>query len=251
MAINEKDKVIRTFYGASTDTKPTGPPYGSTFYETDTGATYRYHGSWELITTLANVTLKTADIEIGAVEIKNASNDDRAAVDSSGRVAADLTRFTAKDMDTGAGTSNALPVAVMFAGATPDAISGDSTNGLDVDVTRVSGTVSVKEAPEVVRVYATGSGNINETINPSGEWQLEDIRLHLSAVVADNLTVQVDAGDGAAYDQVLLVEDCSTLTDVLWQPPRPLTFETDDNLVITLTNIGAATYGLVVVYSLI
>ena len=40
---------IQTWLGLSTDTKPTTPPGGSTFYETDTSATYVYDGSaWQL-----------------------------------------------------------------------------------------------------------------------------------------------------------------------------------------------------------
>jgi len=40
---------IQTFLGLSTDSKPSAPPAGSTFYETDTGASYLYGGSaWVL-----------------------------------------------------------------------------------------------------------------------------------------------------------------------------------------------------------
>ncbi len=40
---------IQTWLGLSTDVKPTSPPGGSTFYETDTGANYIYDGSaWQL-----------------------------------------------------------------------------------------------------------------------------------------------------------------------------------------------------------
>ena len=40
---------IRNYVGLSSDTKPTAPTAGSTFYETDTGATYIYDGAaWQL-----------------------------------------------------------------------------------------------------------------------------------------------------------------------------------------------------------
>ena len=40
---------IQRWLGLSTDTKPTAPPAGSEFYETDTAATYVYDGSaWQL-----------------------------------------------------------------------------------------------------------------------------------------------------------------------------------------------------------
>lgn len=39
---------IQTWIGLSTDTKPSAPPVGSTFYETDSGATHVYDGSaWQ------------------------------------------------------------------------------------------------------------------------------------------------------------------------------------------------------------
>ena len=39
---------IARFVGLSTDTKPTGEPAGSTFYETDTGARYVWDGAaWQ------------------------------------------------------------------------------------------------------------------------------------------------------------------------------------------------------------
>ena len=41
--------VIQTFLGLAGDTKPTAPPAGSTFFETDTGAIYVYDGgAWVL-----------------------------------------------------------------------------------------------------------------------------------------------------------------------------------------------------------
>ena len=40
---------IQRWVGVSGDTKPVSPPAGSTFYETDTGATYIYDGAaWQL-----------------------------------------------------------------------------------------------------------------------------------------------------------------------------------------------------------
>lgn len=41
---------IQTWLGLSSDSKPTSPPAGSTFYETDSGATYVYDGTaWQLL----------------------------------------------------------------------------------------------------------------------------------------------------------------------------------------------------------
>ena len=48
---------------------------------------------------------------------------------------------------------------------------------------------------------ATGSGAVSITINPERAWQLDEIRVHLSAAGgAGNLTVTLDANAGAAYD---------------------------------------------------
>jgi hypothetical protein len=99
---------------------------------------------------------------------------------------------------------------------------------------------------------ATGSGAIAKTIAPGVQWQLEEVRLHLSgAGGAENFTITIDAGAGAAYDTVLLTEDMTTVTDLVWKPEDgPILLAANDEVDIAFTNTATRTYGLEVVYTL-
>ena len=99
---------------------------------------------------------------------------------------------------------------------------------------------------------ATGAAAIAMTIAPGVAWQLEEIRIHLSAGgAATDLTATVDAGAGAAYDVVIATQDMTAVTDYLYQPTRPIVFNSGDELDIAYANGGAATYGVEVFYSAI
>ena len=92
---------------------------------------------------------------------------------------------------------------------------------------------------------ATGNAAISKTITPGVPFALESILLHLSAAGgAANLTVTLDSGDGAAYDTVLLTQDMTLVTDLLWQPDRPIELESGDKIVIAWANGAGRTYGL-------
>lgn len=94
---------------------------------------------------------------------------------------------------------------------------------------------------------ATGNAAISKTVTPSGAGALDSIRLHLSAAGgAGNLTVTLDSGDGAAYDTVLLTQDMTLVTDLFWQPDRPIELDDVDALVIAWANAAGRTYGLTV-----
>jgi len=79
----------RKWVGLSTDTKPLHTDYtlkvknGDEFLEIDTGKNYVYNltgTAWVEITQ----SLSVSDLQIGAVELKNATSDDRVVVDSEG-----------------------------------------------------------------------------------------------------------------------------------------------------------------------
>lgn len=97
---------------------------------------------------------------------------------------------------------------------------------------------------------ATGAAAIASTLEPGQSFQLEEMRLHLSAAGgAANLTVTLDANAGAAYDTVLFTQVMTTVTDLHWQPERPINFSTGDKLIVAWDNASARTYGLEVVWS--
>jgi len=89
------------------------------------------------------------------------------------------------------------------------------------------------------------TGAIALTVDPGRAWQLEEIRVHLSAAGgAGNLTVTLDANAGSAYDAVILTQDMTAMTDLVYAPERPLVFESGDKLVIAWANASNRTYGV-------
>lgn len=96
---------------------------------------------------------------------------------------------------------------------------------------------------------ATGSGNIAESVDPGKAFYLVEVRLHLSAAgAANDLTVTLDALAGAGYDVVLLTQDMTTVTDLVWRPDQPAQFVNGDKIVIAWTNGSSRTYGLEVIW---
>lgn len=96
---------------------------------------------------------------------------------------------------------------------------------------------------------ATGATAINTTVNPGRQWKFDSLSLHLSAAGASGtLTISLDAAAGAAYDITLLSQDMTLVTDLYFQPERPINFKTGDALKIVWANAGGKTYGLEVQY---
>lgn len=95
----------------------------------------------------------------------------------------------------------------------------------------------------------TGAVAIAKTLAPGVPWQLESIRVHLSAAGgAGDLTATIDHGQGAVYDIVLLTEDMTAVVDLVWTPERPMEFLADDELDIAWANASTRTYGLEIVF---
>jgi len=96
---------------------------------------------------------------------------------------------------------------------------------------------------------ATGAAAIASTLAPGVAWQLESIRVHLSAAGgAGDLTATIDHGSAAAYDVVLLTQDMTAVVDLVWSPDRPMEFLAGDELDIAWANTGTKTYGLEIVF---
>lgn len=162
--------------------------------------------------------ITTGDIEIGAVELKNATTDQRATINGSAEL---LVKDT---------TADGLL-------ATIDADT--STLALH--------PYSIKQAP----IEATGSAALATTVAPSpvGAWEFIGMTLHLSAVGASGtLTATVD-GATASYDPVLLSQDMTAIADLSWFPAVPIPFKSGDELDFAWANAGAKTYYLTVWYA--
>ncbi len=98
---------------------------------------------------------------------------------------------------------------------------------------------------------ATGSAAIAETLAPGRAWRLVDIRVHLSgAGGAANLTATLDHSGGAAYDNVILTQDMSSIVDMSISDSGfvPMSFDAGTELDIAWTNGSARTYGLELVW---
>lgn len=97
--------------------------------------------------------------------------------------------------------------------------------------------------------HATGAAAISSTLAPGVAWQLESIRVHLSAAGgAGDLTATINSTSGAVYDVVVLTQDMTSVTDLIWSPERPMEFLPDDELIIAWANAGTKTYGLEIIF---
>jgi hypothetical protein len=91
---------------------------------------------------------------------------------------------------------------------------------------------------------------INESIDPGKAGQLHELRIHLSAAGgAGDLTVTLDAAAGAEYDTVLMTQDMTLVTDLVWQPDMPIYFDNGDKLVVAWANASGRTYGFELKYN--
>lgn len=103
---------------------------------------------------------------------------------------------------------------------------------------------------------ASGSSNVAEMLSlgltSQNHWELDEIKFHLSTVAtaSNNLVVQQRSKYGSAYDTVILVHPMNTVSDVLWQPERPIKMNGKDRLSVAWTNDAASfkTWGLQINY---
>jgi hypothetical protein len=93
---------------------------------------------------------------------------------------------------------------------------------------------------------ATGTtGAVALTVTPDWAFELMEVRVHLNgAGGAGDLTVKQDAIAGAAYDTVLLTQDMTAVTDLVYIPSNPMQFSRGDKIVVAWANAGNKTYGV-------
>lgn len=113
--------------------------------------------------------------------------------------------------------------------------------------TRVLGTNK-----NVYNVYTSGSGAISETFQPNHDFTIVGIRLHLSAAGgAGTFTAQVDSELGAAFDNVLISQDMTSVSDINWflDPTNILLgYSRSEKIVFSYANSNNRTWGLQVTY---
>jgi hypothetical protein len=97
---------------------------------------------------------------------------------------------------------------------------------------------------------ATGAAAVAVTLAPDINWQLQEIRIHLSAAGgAGNLTITQDALAGAVYDTVLVTQDMTAVVDLVYFPTRPNQFLNGDKIVLAWANAGGKTYGIEIIWA--
>ena len=112
-----------------------------------------------------------------------------------------------------------------------------------------NGSLKIVQRGVPVKTAATGSGAIATSYAPSAAFWLDAITVHLSAAptTAENLTVTLDAVDGADYDTVVFSTDPSTgegATDICFIPLVPIPCVTGDGIMVQYANTDAVTYGV-------
>lgn len=137
--------------------------------------------------------------------------------------------------------------------ALKDAILGTNTKDfttLQAVVEDIKDTVDAIHADRPTPVVTAGTGDeaISVSYAPGKSFWLDAVTVHLSSAptTAGDLTVTLDAADGAAYDTVLFSLDPSEQsdTDVVYIPDQPLLCMSGDAIAVAYTNTDGRTYGL-------
>lgn len=96
----------------------------------------------------------------------------------------------------------------------------------------------------------TGAVALVAKVSPDSSYELDEVRVHLSAAGgAGSLIIQIDSGEDAAYDTVLLTQDMTAVTDLVWQPTRPIKLAKGDEISLAWANANGRTYGIEVIRS--
>jgi hypothetical protein len=91
----------------------------------------------------------------------------------------------------------------------------------------------------------TGTAGMTLTVEPSTDFQIDQLRVHLNAVGAGgSLMVTIDDASGVTYDTILFTQDMTLVTDVVWLPTRPILCKDGDKVVVSWANAGGKTYGV-------
>lgn len=95
------------------------------------------------------------------------------------------------------------------------------------------------------------TGAIDETLTPVSAFQIEEIRLHLDAAggATEDFTAVLDSDAGTRYDVLILSQDMELVSDIIYQPPRPLIFSAGDVIDFGYTNTNGRDWGLEVYWT--
>lgn len=130
-----------------------------------------------------------------------------------------------------------------------------SLNGIPIPI-MPSDNVEAKRVP--VHTHTTGTGTALASLTPAVAFKMLGIRVNISTgaplAAAETLTVTLDSGDGAAYDEVLFTLDMGTpsINDVVMPFGDDAFFEAGDVIVVALSaNAGGDTWGCETIHELV
>lgn len=120
-----------------------------------------------------------------------------------------------------------------------------ANSGVDI------GDVDVLTVGTASKTVATGAGAIAASHAISSQSVIDHVSVHFDTAptTSQNLTVTINATDGAAYDTVIFTVNpsLSSATDILYQPDGPVHLFTGDSVDVAFTNTDARTYGVRIV----
>ena len=96
----------------------------------------------------------------------------------------------------------------------------------------------------------TGAATLDMLVSPGVAFSVESLRVHLSAAPAtvENLVVSA-VSPGTVYNVVLLEQAMAAVTDLHWQPARPIPFMAGSGVRVAWSNAATRTYGCEVVFT--
>ena len=209
-----------------------------------------------------------SDIEIGAVELKDATTAQRAIIDAAGQLqvtaiagaivdGGDVTQGTTTDAaivtDAVGTVSGKLRGLVKWAFERMPASLGQKTKAASLPVTLASDEDAVpvsivSGAGTITKTNATGAAAIATSAAIAAGARLISVTVHfdIAPVAAGDYTVTLNANAGGAYDTLLYSVDPSvgSVTDIVYVPDGPLYLENGDAIDVVYANANTRTYGV-------
>ena len=86
---------------------------------------------------------------------------------------------------------------------------------------------------------------------PQHAWQVVSVRLHVGAVGGGgDFTVTLDSAELPAYNVVFFRQDMTLVSDVYWEPDRPVVLRPTDNLRFQWASKIQDPWGLEIIWNL-
>jgi len=99
-------------------------------------------------------------------------------------------------------------------------------------------------------IFEKGNASIHYELAVDRPWQLEEIRLHLSANggTSENFTATIQSAEGSEYNLVVNAQDMNAVADEQYQPYRPIQLRSTDKILFEYTNTNFQQWGLEIIY---